>query len=675
MGTPDLALQAQKQTIQNLPDVDKDSGIVSGFFAYTQRGPILPTWGTRERELELRRLYRYDFLWMVQGAFAGVGKRQASTPWEIKGPDKLSGKMAAYWHTRAKANRFATPGKDRSDIEYWQELLRQADFGRGWGSHQKKSTIDYLRQDAGAFWEIIAPGKPTKAPTGPATGLAYLDSIRCIPTGDPEYPVIYYDRMNKMHVMHHTRVVQLVDMPDGDERRPGYGLCALSRAISIAMREVLMGRYIEQKLDDKPEPGMMVASGMTKGERDRAAGVYMQEQGNDERPVWGRTMWFYSADPANPATLTPVAFSNPPEKFSYKEYTELDINAMALALGVDVQDLWQLTSSGLGSGAQSEILTQKSRGKTIGDLLTETERAINDILPEEYTFEFKRRDAQEETEKATNASAWAGVASKAGSYMSPEEIRTMMANQVEAVKDAMTDEQGQIRRLGDLDPEGKPVQTASDVSALAAANNAIMVAQQTQPPPTTADDKKKDYQATVLDFEGEFADLVASGLKGDLDRRRFGTVARALLRRHGLQAMKDGLRDGGIEVDTLDDGDMSTFALWLAKQSGYVTDFANRMYKTDTQMTADARAEAWGNKSLREIYHAGVVSADANSMREWVYGDTDHCEDCQRLNGQKHRLRDWAARGWLPGADKLECNGFACACTLPKVKGRARGNY
>ncbi|MGA0506735.1 hypothetical protein ACO2WS_26100, partial [Escherichia coli] len=68
--------------------------------------------------------------------------------------------------------------------------LRQADFGRGWGSLISKVLLDYLRQDGGGFIEVIAPGNPLKAPTAPATGLAYLDSLRCLPTGDPEYPVV-----------------------------------------------------------------------------------------------------------------------------------------------------------------------------------------------------------------------------------------------------------------------------------------------------------------------------------------------------------------------------------------------------------------------------------------------------------------------------------------------------
>lgn len=664
----------KRDTIQILPDAKKE--VLADFFSITQRGPILEAWGTRLRERQLRQVSRHEYLWMVQGAFAGVMKRIASTPWEVKGPDDVSDSIKAYYRQQAKAMRVKLPGKLPEDIEYWQEFLRQADFGRGWGSFVKKG-IDFLRQDGGWYWEIIAPGDTMKAPTGTPLGLAHLDSVRCVPTGDPEYPVYYYDRKGALHKLHHTRVVQLVDMPDGDEDHPGYGLCALSRAIAIANREVLMGQYIEGSLDDKPQPGVMVAQGMTETNRNRALMAYREEQNRDERPPWGKTLWFYGMDKTEPIELTPTPFAIAPEKFDFKTYTELDINALALALGVDVQELWQLTSGNLGSGAQSEILNQKSRGKTIGDLLTSIERALNDILPEDYTFEFKKRDAQEELEEAQNAQTWISAVAGTNNALSMDEQRRILANTVDVVREAVTDEKGQIQRRDDLDVQQPADITATDSTPLQQNGHP---AQSTQAPPKKDETQeapitKKAYQATLLDFEGAFEDLVSGALKGDIPRSRFAIVSRALLKKYGRSAMLDGLKEGGIETDELDNDDMATFTVWIAENSGYLSDFADRIYKTDTKMTPDARAEAWGQGSLRNIYQKGVLSADANSLREWVIDPlSESCPDCVRLNGQRHRLKDWFARELYPGSEKLKCH-IGCNCKIPKVKGRGRGKY
>lgn len=655
----------RRDTVQVIPDARKENN--ADLFGFTQRGYFLEPYGTRLREQQLRWISRNEFLWMTQGAFAGVGKRVASTPWQVKGPDDVSEDTKSYYRRRAKAANLALPGKQSEDIEYFQELIRQADFARGWASFAKKFSLDYLRQDGGCYIEIIAPGDPVKAPTGLPTGLAYLDSLRCVPTGDPEFPVYYYDRYRKLHRMHHTRVYQLLDMPDGDEDHPGYGLCALSRAISIANRQVLIGRYIETMLDDKPKPGIIVAKGMTKGIRDQMLNMYREDQAKDEMPPWGKTMWAFGMDRDAAPEMVMMAFSEAPEKFDFKVYTELDINSLALAIGVDVQELWQLTSAGLGSGQQSEILQQKSRGKLIGDLLTNIERMMNDILPEDYQFEFKKRDAQEETEAATNAQAWGSAVSSMSSTLSMEEQRVLLANTIDQYREAVTDERGEIQRRDDLDVQPPVDLTATDETPLP------QTAQDTTPV-ATPQAEEKAYQSTLLDFEGAFEDLVAGALKGDIARSRFAIVSRALLKKYGRAAMLDGLKEGGIETDELDSDDMATFTVWIAQNSSYLSNFADRIYKTDTQMTPDARAQAWGQGSLREIYQKGLLSADANSMRIWTLGEAEHCPDCLRLANQSHRLKDWFARELYPGSEKLACS-LGCKCKLVKTKGRGRGKY
>jgi hypothetical protein len=688
----------RKQTIQELPEAEKNAGDLF-FLGTLRRGPLLPAWGTRDRERTLRDLYRHDYNWMVQGAFAGVMKKIASTPWEIKGPEDISAAESKYWRARYKAARFGDePDGERPDIEYWQEVLRQADFGRGWTSFIQKG-VDYLRHDSGWFWELIAPGDPRKPPSGPVTGIAHLDALRCLPTGDPEYPVLYYDRKGKLHLLHYTRVVQLVDMPDGDEHRPGYGLCALSRAVSIVSREILMGRYIESSLDDKPGPGIVVTN-LNKSERGRAFAEYQREQNSDERPEWGRQLWFYSPDPQFQVQLETKAFSTAPEKFGFNEYTLLDVNAMALALGVDVQELWQLTGGTIGSGEQSEILSQKSRGKAIGTLYAMMERALNDILPEEYEFAFKLKDDAEANQTATLANLWADVAGKLRADMDANEIRVMLANQVEAIKDAITDENGEVRRVQDVDVQPQE-QIVDDTSTQdierpgsgqqqpAAGANGNQPPQPSRPVVKSGsgrgmdselgwgglDSDQKAIQSTRLEFEAAFADVIqAFAIEKSINRTRFGIIARNLLRVYGGKAFLDAMEESGIQDAEMDIEDRAFYSSWLTTQSNYVTDFA-RTLPIDPVFDPQARATMWWNKSVMGMYQYGKVSADKNGLYMWVYGDTEHCDTCLRLNGQKHRLKDWYRKGLMPKSDRLACKGYFCACSLVRTTGRAMGGF
>lgn len=675
--------QLRKDSIQVLPDANRPD---VELYSFVNRGPLLPAWGTRERERRLRSIYRHDYNYMVQGAFAGIMKRIASTPWEITGPDRISAPEMAYYR-KAYKTRFASKAAARDDIEYWQAVLRQADFGRGWATFVEKG-VDYLRQDSGWFWEIVAPGDVNRPPTGPATGIAHLDALRCYPTGDPEFPVIYWDKQGKKHIIHHTRVIQITDMPDGDETRPGYGLCALSRAISIAMREVLAGRYVESMLDDKPPPGIVITN-LMRGEREKALERYQEDQNTDEQKPWGRQLWFHTPDAGMEPKLETTTFAQAPASFDFDVYTRVDVNALALAIGVDVQELWQLTAGSLGSGAQSEILAQKARGKTIGSLYTAIERSLNDILPEGYTFGFKWQDPAEAIEAAQKAQLWANAVAAMGSHITDDEARRILANQVEAVNDAIADENGQIRRVDDIevgpdedigaapdnqqtveDATGSPQQAALQQRALDVERSGRWHAD-----PIVSSDSKA-MQATLLDFEADFADLLTGALKGEVTRARFGVVARALLRRYGQQAYKDGLNDSGVATDELSAEDRNALAVWLADQSGYVNDLGKRLYAGADNRDPDYTAGLWGAKSLREAYQLGVLSADRNGMYEWVLGATEqHCKDCLRLNGQRHRLKDWHERGWLPGVFDLECKGFNCDCKLQRTTEQARGRF
>lgn len=750
---------AEKYSVQTLPDAEKNNGASSNFFWFDQmRGEILSAWGTRACERELRAWDRNPRNWIWQGARSGQIKKVAATPWSIT-------------------------GKQRSS--YFQQVLRQADFGRGWNSLIDKGLRDYFRQNNGWYMEVIAPGNPKKPPTGAITGLAHLDSLRCFPTGDPEFPVVYYNTKGTLHLMHRTRVVHLVDTPDGDDSQPGYGESALYRGISIASQQLHMSRFIESKFDGKPEPGYVFWNGLSTQQRLARFEKFRDEQQRDER--WGNVIHFEAMDPANPISASFVSFSQAPESWSYKEYTELQVNAWALALGIDVQEIWQLTGGNIGSGQQSAVLHAKSQGKTYGDILTQLERALNDVLPENLEFKFERRDVQEAQERATTAEKWAGFTAQIKDETTAEERRRILADNVETFKDAVTDTDGQIISLTDADVQPieaetvlddaapqdaitpteatavtlptltlsaptttakpiSPVAVVEAVAPIAAAVEKPMPSTQASPeevlrllnaglitigdaqrqlgqpidpeladmymiegvpvskdvlmrmyetrfgrgvdtftnavnaPPTyNEDDAKaqKDIQATRLDFEGDFGDLIKAARDGDLDRRRFGLLARDMVRKYGQAAYIDGLNTGGVETDILPEEDRADYTALLASQSAYVTGFGAELFKeggiTDTE--AETRPAMWFNKSIMPFMDAGRLSADSNGVYQWYLGDTEHCGDCLAMDGQRHRMKEYVDRGILPQSSTLKCQGFFCKCTLSRTKRRVKGNW
>lgn len=645
--TQELVKRAQRDTVQVLPETNQYGATdASGFWgeAYS-RTPYLPAWGTRISERWLRDYDRNPDNTLWQGAASGLIKKFASTPSELKG--------------------------GRNTTAYFDDVLRYSQFGAGQRHLKKLVARDYLRFDGGAYVEVIAPGNSMKPPTGRVTGLAHLDSFYCIPTGDPEYPVVYYDRKGGLHVLHHTRVLHFVDTPDGDQNNPGYGMSALRRAIAIVARQIYMGRYIVTKLDDKPPPGMLLVTGMTRQTWNAAWAAYNSDQTSDERPAWGKVIPFFGVDASVSPKIESVPFAQPPEKFDYKVYVELDVHELALAIGVDIQDLWELTSGNLGSAGQSEIQHAKSRGNTLGDLLSAWEQAMNNyVLPPSLEYEHKTRDPYEANERAQNAQTWASFLTAAGDALTAEEKRQILANQVEAVADAIIDENGNLIRLPDADrqDEGQQLEVTTDD----ATPNAPADAPQGEPLQLEA----KAFADTATSFVASFVDLVHGAQNDDVARRRAGTVLRGLVARHGRAAYADGLKAGGVE-DGLSDEDLARAAVLVAEQSQYVTGFLDSVYgKGLTDAQVDAHAVMWVNKSLQAFYDAGQLSADANGLYEWQLGATEkHCATCLRMAGQKHRLKEYHAKGILPKASSLSCGGWQCDCRLTKTTGRARGSW
>lgn len=191
----------------------------------------------------------------------------------------------------------------------------------------------------------------------------------------------------------------------------------------------------------------------------------------------------------------------------------------------------------------------------------------------------------------------------------------------------------------------------------------------------------KAVQATRLGYEGDVEELLTRARDdNNFGRTQWASAMRAIIRRYSRKAYEDGLIDGGVLDGQLDDDDETQLRDHIREQSQYVTNLGEKIYKDDKFTLTDTdirnKPAMWYNKSISPAYQLGKVSADGNSMYEWVIGATEEsCRDCVRLNGQRHRLKTYQRRGMMPQSDILACNGFNCKCSLVKVMAKARGNF
>lgn len=187
---------------------------------------------------------------------------------------------------------------------------------------------------------------------------------------------------------------------------------------------------------------------------------------------------------------------------------------------------------------------------------------------------------------------------------------------------------------------------------------------------------QKAFSITSSDFARRFASATIMGAGGQIDQGALEDVLLDLLTTAGTQAFVDGLRSGGV-LDAPDEDDQQVIQDWLLDQITFIDGFAREVASGAVPVEAARdRADLWVNKSIRQMYNGGQLSANANGMYAWQLGQTEqHCPDCTRLNGQVHRLKDWAKRGLQPPTDLTSCKGFRCDCSLVPTGDAAKGRF
>lgn len=347
--------------------------LVGGLHRYSRPSDV-PPWGTYERDKRLRQLWTLHGNEPIQGATAAIVQKVQSTGWHLEGPRNVAARV--------------------------HSMLHNADFGNGWEPFLSKVIADYLLQDNGCFVEILGEGRPDQMLTGPALGIAHLDSAKCTRTGDLEYPVTYRDELGKLHKLHWSRVWLASDMPSPEERKLGVGFCSLSRCVSSAQTLINWSEMRNEMIDDFPAAGVLAMSGINRESFENQMKAYEADRARKEQEVYRGLVTLFQPNPTYQMKMELLNFRQLWEGFEERSLYDTIIDLVAMAFGIDRQEIAPLATSALGSGAQSTVLNQKSRGKGVGNLLSLLERFVNRIVPSSVVFRFDFSDDEQDMMQA-----------------------------------------------------------------------------------------------------------------------------------------------------------------------------------------------------------------------------------------------------------------------------------
>lgn len=650
-----LAMKDIKDNQNSLEPPPKQVGIASPFALWygqnieaIRGASFLPSWGNPARQFALRRMWYDQSNFLTTAAMTNLSKRIQQTPWQIEGA--------------------------KSRVPHFQDLFQNAAYGKGFDTFISQLLQEYQTLDTGVWIELVGSGEPDTPLTTEIVGMNVLDGLRCYATGNDEFPLIYQSyRRNVLVPVHYTRVHRMVDSPSPDPAFAGMGLSAMSRAASVSFILMLLQRHQVSNLDEAPANGFIVYKGIFPQNVEEAKSKYEGQRSPEQSTLLHNMLEVFPIQDGGDTDVKIVPFSQLPANYNFQEAMQIYVNELALAIGVDPQDIFPLASGSMGSAMQSHVLHRKGEGKAYGQILTELERLFNKILPRSLEFKWKPNDTERTKAEAENAQLWVSLSTQMlqGGVIDNEQAVQLLANNVEAFADVLFDENGGLR-LPDDDPK-----STEQIEAVVVDDTV-----EEEPPndAVIASDEKSYTKAERIrnEFEAAIGNLFQAAVNKELDRRRFGINARALISRYGRNAYLEALAESGIERDQLTEQDMAKIAELTIEQSKYVTDVGIAIYQDDRVSPEEAagKPQMWFNKSIMPFYQAGKVSADRNGIYEWRLGATEqHCKDCQRLNGQVHRLSNWVKNAWLPQSSKLACGGFRCDCSLKKTRRQVTGSY
>ena len=175
--------------------------------------------------------------------------------------------------------------------------------------------------------------------------------------------------------------------------------------------------------------------------------------------------------------------------------------------------------------------------------------------------------------------------------------------------------------------------------------------------------------------ETRFEEAIKANVRGlwlgAIYRSDFMNNMQSVIERELWNAWWEGMESCGMTKADMEPEDRETVNTEIYSQIFFLGRFADDIVAGSKANGGNldalmVRASMWINayKSVRDL---AKVSVCGDQKDEWVYGDTDHCSTCEKLNGIVKRASVWNRAGLQPGNppnDSLECEGWLCQCSL-----------
>lgn len=334
-----------------------------------------------------------------------------------------------------------------------RDLFIDADNGDGYVSFLSRHLRDYLTTDNGAFIEIV---RATSSSGSRVIGLFHLDSRRCIRTGDPDVPVLYRDRKNRLHELKDHEVAFISDMPEPGDMWFGVGYCAASRAYPAIYRQWALERYVTEKVTGRKPTAIHLVNNINERGIESAIMTAEEQQASKGFYAYMGAIIVPNIDPTSNPGVATIQLVGLPEGFDPDKERRHTNLLYANAIGLDPQDVdpQLLASHALGTGAQSRVISDKAGGKGLVAWRQGFAHLVNEkIVPDDVSFFFKERDYRDqllELEVQKDRTKVNVDRIKAG-IITPEQAVQLLVDADDLPHGFVTTDETPVEEIGDLD--------------------------------------------------------------------------------------------------------------------------------------------------------------------------------------------------------------------------------
>lgn len=377
--------EAEVKTHLEIRSASRDVGFFYQMLQRAVKRGDLPPQGDPMADFILADYWKHEPI--LAGAVYSMAAKMGALTWTVTGPKRIAANVA-------------------------KMLGRAASMeGYDWGGFIPATAQDFYTTNRGVFWDINRDEDQKyddlELYLRPVADIGHIDALCCALTGNAKKPVLYMSVVTgQKRWFKPGEYIHFSSLVSPREEHFGIGFCAAARAWRAAKLLTGLHNYDEEKLNNLPPEGVAAVTGLTLAEFKDALAFWKSSRKANDSLTFPQVLWILAGQANTKVGLEFIGFSQLPESFNREVVIDQYVNTLALVFGVDAREFWPISTSSMGTAAESEIQHLKAKGKGPGELITTIERKINSELPDGVVFEFDTQDSGEDKVASEIAKGW-----------------------------------------------------------------------------------------------------------------------------------------------------------------------------------------------------------------------------------------------------------------------------